>query len=69
MTTHGVAAFPLYWPLEHKRATYRREARFLEGTHRQPGQRRLGLDLRTLGSRGKPRKLSMFWFSRPLRSE
>lgn len=28
MTTHGVAAFPLYWPLEHKRSQSRRDARF-----------------------------------------
>jgi len=28
VTSHGVAAFPLYWPLEHKRSVYRREARF-----------------------------------------
>lgn len=28
-TTHGVAAFPLYWPLQHPRAKHRRDARFL----------------------------------------
>lgn len=28
MTTHGVAAFPLYWPLEHARAKTRRSALF-----------------------------------------
>jgi len=26
---HGVAPYPLYWPLQHPRAKYRREARFL----------------------------------------
>jgi hypothetical protein len=29
MSSHGVAAYPLYWPLEHPRAKHRRDARFL----------------------------------------
>jgi hypothetical protein len=28
MTTHGVAAYPLYWPLHHPRAERRRDAAF-----------------------------------------
>jgi hypothetical protein len=29
MTTHGVAAFPLYWPLQYPRTVHRRSARFV----------------------------------------
>lgn len=29
MTTHGVAPFPLYWPLQYERTKYRKSAHFL----------------------------------------